>query len=101
MSTKKNQHVVPENGKWAVKGAGNKRITKRLDRKDQAIRLAKRIARKKDSMVIIHGADGRVQKTVGAQDEPFLEGLEDIIGSVEGPSDLSHNPRHMDDYGAP
>ncbi len=29
----------------------------------------------------------------------FLDGLEDIVGSVEGPADLSSNPRHMDGFG--
>ena len=29
----------------------------------------------------------------------FLEGIEDIVGSVEGPADLSANPRYMEDFG--
>jgi hypothetical protein len=29
----------------------------------------------------------------------FLDGVEDLIGSVEGPGDLSTNPEHMAGYG--
>lgn len=29
----------------------------------------------------------------------FLDGLEDVVGSVEGPSDLSTNPERMNGYG--
>lgn len=29
----------------------------------------------------------------------FLDGIEHLVGSVEGPSDLSHNPEHMEGYG--
>ena len=29
----------------------------------------------------------------------FLDGIEHLVGSVEGPSDLSTNPKHMEGYG--
>jgi predicted transcriptional regulator len=29
----------------------------------------------------------------------FLDGIEHLVGSVEGPSDLSTNPEHMEGYG--
>lgn len=29
----------------------------------------------------------------------FLDGIEDIVGSIEGPADLSTNPRYMDGFG--
>lgn len=29
----------------------------------------------------------------------FLELAADLVGSVEGPGDLSHNPKYMDDFG--
>lgn len=33
------------------------------------------------------------------QSESFLDGIEHLVGSVEGPSDLSTNPEHMEGYG--
>jgi len=29
----------------------------------------------------------------------FLDGIEHLVGSVDGPSDLSTNPEHMEGYG--
>ena len=29
----------------------------------------------------------------------FLDGIEDIVGSIEGPADLSSNPRYMEGFG--
>ncbi len=34
-----------------------------------------------------------------AQPGSFLEGIEHLIGSVEGPRDLSTNPKHMEGFG--
>lgn len=31
--------------------------------------------------------------------DSFLDGIEHLVGSVEGPSDLSTNPEHMEGYG--
>lgn len=38
---KKNQHVVPHQGKWAVKGAGNERNTVITNTQQQAIEKAR------------------------------------------------------------
>jgi hypothetical protein len=38
----------------------------------------------------------------GAETESFLEATRDLVGSVDDPdvpSDLSHNPEHMEGYG--
>lgn len=36
---------------------------------------------------------------VEVQPGSFLDGIEHLVGSVEGPSDLSTNPKHMEGYG--
>ena len=33
------------------------------------------------------------------QEGSFLDGIEHLVGSVDGPSDLSSNPKHMEGYG--
>jgi predicted transcriptional regulator len=33
------------------------------------------------------------------QEGSFLDGIEHLVGSVDGPSDLSTNPKHMEGYG--
>lgn len=59
-----NQHVVPHEEGWAVKGAGNERYTGVYDYQKDAIERAKDIARNYGSDVIIHGKDGRVRDRV-------------------------------------
>jgi uncharacterized protein YdaT len=59
---KKNQHVVPAKGnKWGVKGEGNQRITKKTDTQKEAINVAREIAKKQGSEVVIHRRDGTIR----------------------------------------
>ena len=59
---KKNQHVVPDKeGGWNVKGAGNSKSTAHTDKKQDAIDIAKEIAKNQKSEVVIHGKDGKIQ----------------------------------------
>lgn len=44
MIKKNNQHVIPHNKKWAVRGKGNTRNTAIKSIKDEAIKTARRIA---------------------------------------------------------
>ena len=57
----KNQHVVPRNGQWAVRGEGNKKVTSVHDTQAHAIETARDIARNQRSEVVIHGRDGRIR----------------------------------------
>jgi len=65
----KNQHVVPQSGKWAVKGDGSKRASKIVSTRKEAIDVARRIARNQGVDVIIHGRDGKVWDSYGH--DPF------------------------------
>jgi uncharacterized protein YdaT len=57
----KNQHVVPKEDKWAVKGEGNKRATVIVKTQKEAIQVAKEIAKNQESEAVIHGRDGRIR----------------------------------------
>jgi hypothetical protein len=57
----KNQHVVPDGDGWAVKGAGNSKATQRTDTQQQAIDLAREIARNQKSELFIHRKDGTIR----------------------------------------
>ncbi len=59
--TGKNQHVVPHQGDWAVKGAGNQRATSVHGTQQQAIDVAREIARNQQSELVIHRPDGRIR----------------------------------------
>lgn len=58
---KKNQHVVPHNGQWAVKGAGNQKVTHVTKTQSEAIQKAKTIAKNQKSEVVIHRPNGRIR----------------------------------------
>lgn len=61
MSKKKNQHVVPYKGKWAVKGEGNQKVTKVTETQKEAIEIAKEIAKNKGGEVVIHNKKGQIR----------------------------------------
>jgi len=57
----KNQHVVPHDGKWGVRGEGNERVTSTHDTQAEAIERAREIAINQESEVVIHRPDGRIR----------------------------------------
>jgi uncharacterized protein YdaT len=59
-----NQHVVPHKKGWAIKGEGNSRYTDTFRKQSTALRRAKRIAKKHNSSVIIHRADGSIRDRI-------------------------------------
>lgn len=69
---KKNQHVVPTEGGWAVKRAGSKRATKVFSTQREAIKAGRKIARGQGSELLIHGKDGRIREknTYGKDPRP-------------------------------
>lgn len=57
----KNQHVVPHNGDWAVRGANNSKVTKIFDTQREAIEAARDIAINQQSELIIHRPNGQIR----------------------------------------
>jgi hypothetical protein len=57
----KNQHVVPADNGWAVRGAGNSRATSVHDTQSAAIEAAREIARNQQSELLIHGRNGQIR----------------------------------------
>lgn len=62
MSKGKNQHVVPHNGDWAVKGAGNGKATKVVETQREAIQVAREISINQQSEMFIHGRNGQIRE---------------------------------------
>jgi hypothetical protein len=71
MSSKRNQHVVPRDGGWAVKGAGAERATATFDRKAPAVARAREIARNQGTELLIHGRDGKIESRDSHGHDPF------------------------------
>ena len=57
----KNQHVVPHQDGWAVKGAGNQKATAVVNTQKEAAALAKGIAINQQSEVVIHRPNGKIR----------------------------------------
>lgn len=66
----KNQHVVPKSGSWAVKGAGNTKVTKITTTQKAAISVAKKIATNQKAEVIIHSTSGKIRQKNSYGNDP-------------------------------
>lgn len=67
----KNQHVVPHGDDWAVRGAGNQRVTSIHSTQAEAERAARDIAINQKSEVVIHRPDGRIRDKNSYGHDPF------------------------------
>ena len=67
----KNQHVVPHQGDWAVKGAGNQKATSVHSTQQEAVDAAREIARNQHSELIIHRPDGRIRDKYSYGNDEF------------------------------
>ena len=69
--TKQNQHVVPHDRDWGVRGAGNRRLTSIYDTQSEAISAAREIAINQQSEVVIHGRDGKIRDSDSYGNDPL------------------------------
>lgn len=67
----KNQHVVPTNGKWGIKGEGNTKYTQIFNRQRDAIDVARNISKNQQSELFIHGQNGRIRERDSHGHDPF------------------------------
>ena len=70
MAKGKNQHVVPTENGWAIKGEGNSRATRTFNTKEEALEMGKRIAQNQKSELVIHGKDGAIQNRNSFGNDP-------------------------------
>ncbi len=68
---KKNQHVVPHDGGWAVKGEGNEKATAIVKTQAEAIEIAKEIAQNQKTEVVIHRPDGTIRDKDSYGNDPY------------------------------
>ncbi|MBK7426511.1 MAG: DUF2188 domain-containing protein [Saprospiraceae bacterium] len=67
----KNQHVVPKGDKWAIKGAGNEHYTRIVDTQEQAISIAREIAKNQKSELVIHRKNGTIRDKDSFGNDPY------------------------------
>jgi hypothetical protein len=67
----KNQHVVPTDNGWGVKGEGNGRLTKEFDTQAEAITYGEGIAKNQGSELLIHGRNGQIRERNSYGNDPY------------------------------
>ena len=67
----KNQHVVPNNGRWSARGAGNTRVTQTFDTQREAIARAREIAINQQSEMFIHNRHGQFRERNSYGNDPY------------------------------
>lgn len=69
--SKKNQHVVPHDRGWALKGAGNERVTSVHETQALAIKAARQSAINQGSEMLIHGQNGQIRERNTYGKDPY------------------------------
>lgn len=69
MAKPSTQHVIPFEGKWAVKTEAEEEITAEFDSQEEAVEFAQEIAESEGTELIIHGEDGEVESKQNFEDD--------------------------------
>jgi hypothetical protein len=68
---KRNQHVVPHDGGWAIRSAGSRRATSIHRTQGEAICAGREIAKNQRTELFVHGRDGRIRERDSYGNDPF------------------------------
>lgn len=69
--TRRDQHVVPHEGGWAVRSAGSQRAASLHDTQGEAVAAGREIARNQGTELFVHGRDGRIRERDTHGHDPF------------------------------
>lgn len=67
----KNQHVVPNGEKWAVKGEGNSKNTAICNTQKETIDIVRQISRNQGSELFIHRKNGQIRERDSHGNDPY------------------------------
>jgi hypothetical protein len=69
--SRKEHHIVPNRvGGWSIKKSGGEKAIKNFDRKSDAEDFGRVISQNQGSELIIHGKDGKVQRSDSHGNDP-------------------------------
>lgn len=72
MAKRREHHVVPSaDGGWDIKKGGGSKSIKHYDRKDDAEARARKISQNQGSELVIHGRDGKIQRSDSHGNDPY------------------------------
>lgn len=69
--SKRDQHVVPRDGGWAVRGAGAARDTSRHRTQTAAVSRARQLAGRQGTELVIHRPNGRIRAKDSGGPDPY------------------------------
>lgn len=69
--SKRNQHIVPHENGWAVRGAGSQRATSVHATQQQAIDAGRSISQNQGSELLIHGRNGQIRARDSHGNDPY------------------------------
>lgn len=69
--SKRNQHIVPHENGWAVKGAGSKRATSVHSTQKDAISAGRNIAKNQQTELLIHNRVGQIRERDSYGNDPY------------------------------
>ena len=67
----KNQHVVPHKDGWAIRGAGNSRVSSTHSTQKEAIEAARQTAQNQRSEMLVHGRNGQIRDRNSYGNDPY------------------------------
>ena len=69
--SKRNQHIVPHEDGWAVKGAGSSRASSVHRTQMEAIDAGRQVAQNQKTELFIHGRDGKIRERDSHGNDPY------------------------------
>ncbi len=70
MANKKNVHVTPQSGKWAVKREGSQRASSLHDTQKEAEKRGRQTARNDKTEFVLHGKQGQIRERDSYGNDP-------------------------------
>ncbi len=72
MMAQKSVHIVPNSsqGGWSVKKSGSQRASLHTETKADAVKMGRVISQRSGSELIIHGKDGKIQRSDSHGNDP-------------------------------
>ena len=68
---KRNQHIVPHDNRWAVRGAGSQRATSVHRTQREAIDIGRQIASNQGTELFVHDRNGQIRERDSHGNDPF------------------------------
>ena len=90
----RNQHVVPHEGKWAVRGEGSNRV-RVFDTKQEAIDSALEIARRSGTEALIHGRQGQIFRRAEGPSRLSEKTLRKVVRDLAGKQSASRKKKSL------